>query len=144
MCKSCNGLGTIVGMDPSKIVADQDLTIREGAVIPWKNYFLKGETDDEGSWSGEKFSAMKEQWGVDFDVPWKKLPAKLRKRILHGGNELEFDGWTYEWEGILPAMMRRYLKTKSDLMKTYYQKYMSSKPCESCEGKKIKTRSSSC
>ena len=138
MCGSCNGLGTIVGMDPAKVVPDENLSIREGAVVPWRSYFLKGETGDE-SWNAERFSAMEEQWGLDFDKPWKKLSKKHKRYILDGCDKaLDLDGWSYEWEGLLPAMMRRYLNTKSDFMKTYYQKYMSSKPCDSCKGKRLK------
>ena len=96
MCVECNGLGSVVAMDPDKIIPDQDLSIREGAVVPWRSFFADGGHDKEGSWSGERFSAMENQWGVDFDKPWKKLPIKLRRRILDGG-----DGeiLTIEWEG---------------------------------------------
>ena len=41
MCGSCNGLGTIVGMDPAKVVPDENLSIREGAVVPWRVPFSK-------------------------------------------------------------------------------------------------------
>jgi len=139
MCQSCNGLGTIVGMDENKIIPDKTLSIREGAVVPWRTYFLKGEDDE--SWSGERFQAMQEQWSIDFDKPWVKLPKKLQRLILSGGNkaELTMGDWSYEWEGLLNSMMRRYLNTKSDFMKTYYQKFMSSSSCKSCEGRRLKS-----
>ena len=138
MCSSCHGLGTIVAMDPQKIIPDQNLSIREGAVLPWRTYFLKGEDDE--SWSGERFTAMQEQWGIDFDKPWKKLPAKHRRLLLEGGKdtELAMGEWYYEWEGLTNSMMRRYMNTKSDYMKTYYQKFMSSTSCEACQGRRLK------
>ena len=39
MCAGCNGLGTIIGMDPDKIVADPNISIKEGAVVPWRSFF---------------------------------------------------------------------------------------------------------
>ena len=40
MCPECNGLGTVLSMDEDKIIPDKSLTIRQGAVIPWRNYFI--------------------------------------------------------------------------------------------------------
>ncbi|MBF0377733.1 MAG: excinuclease ABC subunit UvrA [Desulfamplus sp.] len=55
MCPECNGIGTLLYMDPYKIVPDHDLTIRQGAVLPWKNYFFpknffnKNSSQENGS-----------------------------------------------------------------------------------------------
>ena len=43
MCTECNGLGNVLSMDEDKIVPDKNLSIRQGAVIPWCNYFIKGD-----------------------------------------------------------------------------------------------------
>ncbi|SMF40483.1 excinuclease ABC subunit UvrA [Pseudobacteriovorax antillogorgiicola] len=147
MCTDCNGLGTVMAMDPDKFIPDQNLSIREGAVVPWQNYFTNGGEDKGGSWSKERFLAMETQWGIDFDTPWKSLPKKQKDLILHGGDKtltISWEGeksagtWTHEYEGLLHSYMRRYLKTKSDSMKTWYQKYMSSSPCSSCQGMRLK------
>ena len=146
MCTECNGLGTTVAMDPDKVVPDPSLSIREGAVIPWKSFFLGGGEEKEGSWGAERFAAMEEQWGIDYDKPWNKLSKTKRKWLLEGGKELsiKWEGersqgeWEYDYEGLLPAMMRRYLATKSENMKTYYHKFLSSKHCHSCHGARLK------
>ncbi|MGD9878437.1 MAG: excinuclease ABC subunit UvrA, partial [Desulfococcus sp.] len=39
MCPDCNGIGSELSMDPEKIVPDKTLSIRQGAVIPWRGYF---------------------------------------------------------------------------------------------------------
>jgi len=41
MCPDCNGIGTLLAMDPDKVVPDKTLSIRQGAIVPWKNYFIK-------------------------------------------------------------------------------------------------------
>lgn len=146
MCTDCNGLGTVMSMDPDKFIADDNLSIRSGAVTPWRNFFLGGG-EDKGGWSQERFHAMEHQWGINFDTPWKKLPQKHKDLILFGGDKtltISWEGeksagtWTHEYEGLVHSYMRRYLKTKSDGMKTWYQKYMSSKPCQSCKGLRLK------
>lgn len=150
MCPSCNGLGTVVAMDPDKVVPDKSLSIRQGAVLPWANYFKNGDKDKEGTWSKERFNAMEKQLGIDFDKPWDKLGKKTQNLILNGEGKgskaltVKFKGaksqgtWQFEFEGVLNAMMRRYLATQSEAMKDWYARYMSSQPCEACGGQKLK------
>jgi len=150
MCRECNGLGSVLSMDPEKIVPDPALSIRQGAVLPWKNYFLF-EDERENSWGRDQLKAMEKHWGFDFDVPWKELPQKHRDKILFGDNEtvnnklkVKHEGrshsgtFTIEYEGLVPTLMRRYLQTQSDDMKTYYGRYLSSSECRICGGKRLK------
>lgn len=150
MCVSCNGLGTVLQIDENKLIYDPNLSIREGAVIPWRNHFLGGGDEKENSWSHERFLAMEQNWGINFDTPWRKLAKKHRDLILYGSKnkkdqltldwdeEGESSSWVYEYEGLVNTFMRRYLKTKSDNMKAWYQRFMSNKPCPSCQGKRLK------
>lgn len=148
MCPECNGLGTILSMDMKKVISNEKLSIREGAIEPWKNYFNKAE-DKDGTWGLEQLKAMESQWGIDLDTPWNKLPKKQRDVVLYGekeGRELKVD-WksakiqgqvTMKWEGILNTLMRRYLQTSSENQKKYYSKFMSSQLCQTCGGDRLK------
>jgi len=148
MCTTCNGLGNVVAMDPEKVIPDPSLSIREGAIVPWASYFKNGENKDGGSWGQERFTAMKKQWGIDFDKPWSKISKKHQNLILHGQGAktlaVKWKGarstgtWETEYEGLLNSMMRRYLSTQSEGMKDWYGKFMSSQSCASCEGKRLK------
>ena len=96
MCPDCNGIGTLLAMDPEKVVPNPNLSVRQGAVIPWKNYFSKNlRHNPDNSWTLSQLVAMEEQWGIDFDIPWKKLPKKtpgpaaLRGRQPHDDRQLE-------------------------------------------------------
>ena len=44
-------------MDENKIIPDGKLSIREGAVLPWRNYFNKPDGRN-GSWGFEQLQAM--------------------------------------------------------------------------------------
>ncbi|MBW2713979.1 MAG: excinuclease ABC subunit UvrA, partial [Deltaproteobacteria bacterium] len=150
MCPTCNGLGSVLAMDASKVVPDPDLSIREGAVRPWKNNFDNRGKEREGSWGLELILAMEREWGIDLDLPWKKISAKKRKLIMQGsvgkGMELTiqwksdsgYSEWTREYEGLLNTLYRRFQQTKSDSMRTWYSRFMSSQPCKTCGGMRLK------
>jgi len=148
MCPDCNGIGTLLSMDEDKIVPDRNLTIREGAIVPWRNYFSSKGNHINGSWGAMRLRAMEEQWGVDFDTPWKRLPKKQKNTILNGSNGRELVvNWNSEkiqgeftttYEGLMASMIRRYRQTKSEGAKRWYANFMSSKPCPTCKGRRLK------
>ncbi len=148
MCPDCNGIGSLLSMDVDKIIPEKSLSIREGAVLPWQNYFLKPNSSANGSWGAQQLVAVEEQCGVDYDTPWKKLPKKHKDLILRGSNGRELIvNWssqkiqgevTMAFEGILNSMMRRYRQTKSESAKKWYSKFLSEKRCGTCGGKRLK------
>ncbi len=147
MCPDCNGIGSRLSMDPDKLVPDPWRTIREGAVVPWQNCFTQGGKPAR-SRTGRQVRAMHAQWGLPLDKSWRRLPARMRQLVLFGsdGRELVVD-WDSEkiqgrfktaWEGLVPALMRRYRQTTSERQKRYYAGFMSEKPCETCQGQRLK------
>lgn len=148
MCPQCNGIGSQLSMDVGKIVPEPGLSIRQGAVLPLRNYFQKKGGSQNGSWGGRQLTAMESQWGIDFDTPWKDLPKSHRKIVLHGsdGREMKVH-WdsekiqgqvTLAWEGLMNTMMRRYRQTQSEHQKKYYAGFMSSQACPQCGGRRLK------
>lgn len=147
MCPVCNGIGTQLTMDADKIIPDKTLSIRRGAVIPWRGFFSKtGEFN--GSWGASQLKAMAKKWKIDLDTPWCDLPDKQRKIILNGsqGKEIKV-AWNSEkiqgefttaWEGLLNILLRRYQQTQSEAQKKYYADFMSSKKCPVCKGLRLK------
>ena len=149
MCLECNGLGSVLSMDEHKIVPDQSLSINEGAVIPWKNYFVGKPGKRDGSWGMEHIKAVQKHWGVDFNLPWDELPEAHRQLILFGANGEEVvvnfssarikGAVTMPFEGVMNTLMRRYLKTQSESQKTWYGKFMSTNTCSTCGGHRLKS-----
>ncbi len=149
MCPDCNGIGTLLSMDVDKIIPNKELSIRQGAVLPWKNYFIKRPRfSNDNSWGMSQLKAMESQWGIDFDIPWKKLPKKHRDLLLYGSRSKEMTvNWnsakiqgefTRTHEGLIHTLMRRYKATQSEGQKKYYSAFMTSATCTSCEGKRLK------
>lgn len=147
MCGSCNGIGNVLLMDERKIVPDDSLSIREGAVLPWRNYF-QYEEERDGSWGMERINALQKAFDIDFDKPWNKLTKKQRDVIMlgTGGKEVTVNwkngrskgSYNFEFEGLMNELMRRFQQTSSDGMKEWYGKFMSTKVCSECHGKRLK------
>jgi len=149
MCPDCNGIGTLLSMDADKIVPDKELTIRQGAVIPWKNYFIKKPRyNNDNSWGMSQLKAMEQQWGISFDTPWKKLSPKDKDLLLYGSKHKEMTvNWnsakiqgefTRTHEGLIHTLMRRYRDTQSEGQKRYYSTFMTASTCPACQGKRLK------
>ncbi len=71
-CKTCGGTGITYVVDESTLVPDENLTIDEGAVLPWQTLM----------WSLMKDIAR--ELGVRTDVPFKDLTEKEREIVFHG------------------------------------------------------------
>lgn len=71
-CKTCQGTGLVRTVDESTLVPDENLTIDEGAVLPWQTLM----------WSLMKDIAR--EMGVRTDVPFKELTAKERDIVFNG------------------------------------------------------------
>jgi excinuclease ABC subunit A len=146
MCPSCNGLGRQEEMDPSLLIPDAKLSIRAGALAPWRSVMARGEGINFGM-----FEALSKQVGVDLDRPWNKLPAAHRQIVLRGMGDKSLQvkwkgrhgnvAWAMQWEGVLNTLMRRYRETKSEQMRQYYQQYLTEAACRLCGGAKLREES---
>jgi excinuclease ABC subunit A len=142
MCPDCSGLGTRMEMDPELVVPNPDLSVNEGAVKPL------GAVGEGTSWGTDVVRAVAREHGIDLNKPWKQLSASHRKVILHGtGGErvrVQVRGswgsgaFRMRYEGAINSMMRRMRETRSEEMRQYYQKFLSSRPCSTCEGRRIR------
>lgn len=71
-CARCGGTGTVREIDESKLVPDESLTLREGAVNAWNQSGIQ--------W----MYAVAGELGVRVDVPYRDLTPEERGIVLHG------------------------------------------------------------
>jgi excinuclease ABC subunit A len=76
-CKECGGLGNIAVLDPEKIIPDPKLSLKQGAIKPWKS-----ETYD---WAQRSLFKLCKDEGIPTNVPYDSL-TKDHKRIVWQGN----------------------------------------------------------
>ncbi len=141
-CPTCDGLGVKMLFDPALIVPDEELSVEDGAVAPWSSSSVP---------SPYYFMALKgvlAHYGCKVDVPWKKLPAKVKTAVLYGTGDDEVaikysdDVRKYEtrkpFEGVVNNLQRRWRETDSSWMREELERYQTSQPCEACGGKRLK------
>lgn len=71
-CPECHGTGQIQTLDDRKIIADENLSIEDGAIASWR---LPGRNF---------MPTVAAHIGVRIDVPYKDLTAKEKEIVLHG------------------------------------------------------------
>jgi len=145
-CPDCTGLGSRLEIDQDLVLPNDELSIDEGAVLPWRRM---AATE---SWFSKILDAVAEHYGFRTDVPVRHLSDDARRIILHGNRKERVDvkyrarnGNTHTFkttfEGIIPNLTRRHRETGSDTMRADFERYMTNKPCPTCKGMRLKPES---
>ncbi|NLL89490.1 MAG: excinuclease ABC subunit UvrA [Dehalococcoidales bacterium] len=136
-CPNCTGLGIKLEIDPDLVLPDKELSLEGGAIKPyqWQNWYMYSVRE------------MARRNGFSTSTPIKDLTPGQIDLVLYGegnfsykyrdrrGNEREY---TDGFEGVIPRMERLYHDTESEVSRSYIERYMVSKPCPVCEGKRLK------
>jgi excinuclease ABC subunit A len=142
-CPTCSGLGTRMSVDVDLMLDDEELSIREGAIIPWttqgKGLFQYYERLLEGLARDLKF---------DLDTPWKDLRVDVQDAILRGDNYKVTVKWKNRYgremryasgfEGVVPYIERQYAQAESDNQRARWAEYLREVPCPACNGNRLK------
>jgi excinuclease ABC subunit A len=142
-CDHCDGLGFKMEIDPSKIIADERLSILEGAIEPYGT---------PGRWRSSLLKAFAKKIKFDLGTPYYKLPAKIKKSLLYGEDipiRVEYrrsDGsghgeFDEHFEGVVPELMRRHRETQSQMTRQEIEDYMTFTPCPVCHGTRLRPES---
>ena len=141
-CPECHGLGTSMEFDPDLIVPDKSRSLREGAVEPWSTadgYYM------------QSLESLAKNMGFSMDTPYEQLPEKAKHVIMYGTNEYipyvhvgRTGGvWqhTGRFKGVIANISKTYENTESENTKEKMTRYISTKPCLVCNGKRLKPAS---
>jgi excinuclease ABC subunit A len=143
-CETCDGLGTRFQVDPELVIADDDLSIEDGAISPWSGF--------RGEYFKRVLQAVGDEYGFTIDTQWKKLKAPQKKAILFGtGNKtltVRYKNrygrqrqYTTRFEGVIPWVERRHTESESDRVREVIEGYMRLVPCPACHGARLKPSS---
>ena len=145
-CPVCSGLGSRMVISEDILFPDRNLSLAQGALNA-----MGFNSAEKGGVSAQYFAAIGDKYGFTMDTPVKDIPEKGMKAMLYGtGAEkvtLVYDTPTGQgkyattFEGIIPAMERRYEETSSEAMKVAYEEYMAEEPCPACNGQRLKPES---
>src|SRR6188472_2219279 len=112
-CPGCAGLGTKLEIDPDLVVPDKSKSLATGALLPWAR--IPAEA-------------------VEY-VLYAKKTEKVVVRYRHERGENTYNA---TFEGVITNLERRYRETDSDYIKAELEKYMVTRPCPTCHGKRLK------
>jgi excinuclease ABC subunit A len=140
-CPECTGLGIRKEVDPELVVPDDELSLKDGAIAPWAG----GQTAD---YFLRLLESLADTLGFSVSQPWRKLPAKVQKAVLHGVDDQVHvryknrygrqRSYYASFEGVIPFLERRQEQTDSDSARERYEGYMREVPCPACQGTRLK------
>lgn len=142
MCQGCKGLGIKLIVDLKKLIPDQNLSIKQGAIKFYENLV------DSSNLDWQEFKKLLEFYGISLETPVKNLRRDDLDIILHGSEEpinfslISNSGRKYEKyhaiEGIVPKIERRYLNSTSEAIRIWYKNsFMSDSECNVCHGARL-------
>ncbi|MCS3924712.1 excinuclease ABC subunit UvrA [Methanosalsum natronophilum] len=141
-CTGCHGLGTSMEFDPELIVPNEELSLRQGAIDPWNS---------KDGYHMQSLESLSKHLGFSMDVPYNELDPKVQNIIMYGTKEkIPFlhvgrrgGVWkhTGKFKGVIANLSKIYEKTDSESTKEKLNKYISTNPCTSCKGARLKPNS---
>ena len=142
-CPACTGLGFILDVDPDLIVPNKNLSLGEGAIVPWVR------SGPSSGWYKSLVESVARAHGFSTKVPVKDLPQWALDLVLYGNKgkavtmrHRTHSGHEYSWEttfeGAISNLERRHRETDSDYVRGETERYMAARPCASCKGKRLK------
>lgn len=138
-CPDCTGLGTRLEVDPDLVVPDEELSLAEGAVIPWNSNF---------TYHKRLLASLAGELGFSMSTPWKELAPEAREAILFGRDyevKVKFRNrwgrersYTTGFEGAVPYIERKRQETESEWVTEKLDAFMREIPCPVCKGARLR------
>lgn len=141
-CPVCKGLGTRHHINMEAVIADPGLSISEGGIAPL------GEERDAWVYRQAQEAAKKNK--IPLNTPVSKLTQKQLNIMLYGNEEgqqedLDFETMKFDpqapFEGVVNMLQRWFANPYSEAIREWTEDYMIVKPCDSCNGDRLKKES---
>lgn len=138
-CNNCSGLGVNEIFDEEKVVANDDMSLEDGAIYGWSK---------SNTYFYQILLLLSNHYGFKIDTPFNKLTKEQKKIVLYGSGKEVIDfskikgrrDWNNKkrsFEGVIPNMIRRYKNTDILSVKEELSRYIVNKPCVYCNGDRI-------
>src|SRR5688572_18436146 len=164
-CTECQGLGAVYDFDPARLVPDESVSLKGGAIAPW----AKGDR----KLVREALESLSRTFAIDLELPFRRLSRKVRDLLFYGAarradasrpeprslsedtpkklarRSAERQGGTRGrqqdpfgagFEGLIPNLRRRY-EEGTWVEQENLEPYRALRPCPSCRGERLKAQS---
>lgn len=136
-CETCQGTGNVRQLDESKLIADEELSLADGAVTSWR---LPGRNF---------MPSVAEQAGVRINVPFKELTAKEKDFVLNGPQKKfkmdfctstgrVFHDFNVLYENARQAVLESAKTSKSERAQKKISEFFHYSTCPTCHGTRLK------
>jgi excinuclease ABC subunit A len=147
-CKACSGLGREQIFDPALIVPDENLSLAEGAIDAW-------DLDEAQGYYQRLLETLAAHYDFKLEMPWKKLPKRLRERLMQGDPAFELElevpivtrrrrrerksteKIVRPFDGVLGDLGRR-LEVGGGRAQAALSRFRSERTCPECQGARLR------
>jgi excinuclease ABC subunit A len=138
-CPTCLGLGVKEYFDPDLIVPNKELSLREGAIMPW---------GDKNPLVFMPFlESLVKHYKIDIRAPFKDLPEDVQNALFYGSNGEPIEFYVDQghrrqtvrrpFEGVIKELERGWQRA-SPWERERYDRFINLIPCPSCKGARLK------
>ena len=138
-CRHCHGLGTVLEIDPAKLIPNPDLSADELPFI--------GPADKAGSaYLSSALLAVIAHFKADPKATFRNLPNEVREAFFNGvTTQLKFKQGLYAykspWRGALPWLRERLNEAPSEKVRIAVEEMVSPAVCAACGGRRLRADS---
>lgn len=121
-CGECEGFGSVSEIDMAKVVPDNSISLRDGAVAPWNTPAYRHELEELLELAGD--------YDLRVDVPYGELTEAERSIVQHGVAERNFGGL----DGFFRWLEKRKYKMH---LRVFLSRWRSYRNCPTCGGARL-------
>lgn len=141
-CPRCHGLGIVDEIDLKKVIPNQNLSIRDGAIVPlgkYKNQMIFWQID-----------AILQKYGCDLKTPYKDIPDEAIDTIMNGSLEsVRIDksivhtssDYFVTFEGVIKYLTDVMNDDDSAASQKWAAQFLATSECPECHGNRLKKES---
>ena len=141
-CPKCNGIGKLYQVNEKKIVPDDSLSIKNGALVP--------HGPEKNSWIFKQLEIIAQRFNFKLSDPYKSIPDAAKQMILFGGNE-KFSveskslgvtrDYKIDFEGVANFIESQFNNAESTSLQRWAKDFMDKVVCDECHGSRLKKES---
>ena len=138
MCQSCKGLGALHKVNIDKVVPDQNISIKNGALAP--------HGPQKNNWIFKQLELISQRFNFKLTDPFKDISKDAKELIFYGGND-KFDvpsktlgitrNYKIDFEGVVHFIQNTFDASETTSLKRWAKEYMDKIACPECEGSRL-------
>ena len=142
MCQSCRGLGALHKVNIDKVVPDQNISIKNGALAP--------HGPQKNNWIFKQLELISQRFNFKLTDSFKDISKDAKELIFYGGND-KFDvpsktlgitrNYKIDFEGVVHFIQNTFDASETTSLKRWAKEYMDKIACPECEGSRLRKES---